>query len=198
MQDREAAAFERALSTHASRKHEKLRKYMQVFPQFFILKESVKGTAQCNHTGSFANAQDDRKLAAPELYRVLAGIELIVKALSVQQFLMLSGFHDLPVTQDQDQIRVHDGGEPVGNDKAGLSPHQLVHGFLDQDLRAGVHVGGGLVQNQQPPVGQQGPCNGEKLLLTAGDADRDHADLGVEALPQAAQKMMLILPLSMS
>ena len=81
---------------------------------------------------------------------------------------MPARLHNLPVPQDKDQVRVHDGGETVGDDKAGFAPHQLVHGLLDQNLRAGVHVGGGLVQNQQPPVGKQGTGDGQKLLLTAG------------------------------
>ena len=68
---------------------------------------------------------------------------------------MGAGLHNLPVIDDKDPVRIHNGGKPVGNDEAGPAAHQLIHRLLDQDLGAGIHVGGRLIQNEQPPVGQQ-------------------------------------------
>ena len=56
--------------------------------------------------------------------------------------------YHLALVQDQDVVRGADGGEAVGDDEAGLSLHQGPHGGLDPLLGAGIHVGGGLIQNQ--------------------------------------------------
>ena len=73
----------------------------------------------------------------------------------------------------------------MGDDKAGLALHQLPHGRLDLDFRAGVHVGGGLIQNQHFGVQQHGPGNGEQLLLPLGDVHAVLVQNGVVTLGQA-------------
>ena len=59
--------------------------------------------------------------------------------------------------------------------------HQAVHRLLQQRLRAGVDVGGRLVQDEQPPVGQHGAGDGQQLLLAAGEVRHVVADDGVIA-----------------
>ena len=54
--------------------------------------------------------------------------------------------------------------------KTGTPPHQLIHGLLDKDLRY-TYIYCGLVQDQQLPVGEQSPGNGEQLLLATRDSD---------------------------
>ena len=66
---------------------------------------------------------------------------------------MGTGLHNLSVIDDQDQIGIHYGGEPVRDDKAGASPHQLIHRLLQQYLGAGIHIGGRLIQNKDFRIG---------------------------------------------
>ena len=54
--------------------------------------------------------------------------------------------------------------------KGGAVLHELVHGRLDLLLGAGVHGGGGLVQDEHGLVGDHGPGDGELLLLPLGEA----------------------------
>ena len=44
------------------------------------------------------------------------------------------------------------------------------HGGLDLLLRPGVHIGGGLVQDQHGAVQKHGPGDGQKLPLALGNA----------------------------
>ena len=56
---------------------------------------------------------------------------------------------DVAVFHDEDEIRVTDGREPVGDDEAGTSLAQVGHGFLDEHLGSSVHRAGGLVEDEQ-------------------------------------------------
>ena len=102
----------------------------------------------------------------------LAVIERGIPALTGQQLLVTAHLLDVAVLHIQDHVRVPDGGQPVGDDKAGAPLHQLRHGLLDQDLRVDVHIAGGLVQDQDLGVGGDGPCDGDELALPLGDVLR--------------------------
>lgn len=78
---------------------------------------------------------------------------------------------DIAVLQHQNQVGVFDGGQPVGDDKAGAVFRQPVHGLLGDELCAGIHRGGGLVQNQHGIALNHGPGDGEQLLLPGGNGN---------------------------
>ncbi len=73
----------------------------------------------------------------------------------------------------------------MGDDEAGSSPHQFPHGFLDLDLGTGVHVGGGLIQDQHGGIGEEGPGDGDQLSLSPGDVDAVIGEDGVIPIRQA-------------
>ena len=60
----------------------------------------------------------------------LTCVEFVVEALLFHEFVVGTLFDYVPVVQDQDVVRVLDGGEAVRDDKAGLSGHQAAHGLL--------------------------------------------------------------------
>ena len=62
---------------------------------------------------------------------------------------------------------------------------QLVKGLLDQALGAGVHAGGGFVQNQDARVCQGGACDGEQLPLSLREAGAAFAQDGLIFFGQA-------------
>lgn len=71
----------------------------------------------------------------------------------------------------------------MGDDKGGAPLHQVLQGLLHLQLALGVQAGGGLVQDEHRPVGQQGPGDGQPLALPA-EPYPALADLGVKALGQ--------------
>ena len=77
---------------------------------------------------------------------------------------------DGAVLHHQDAVGVPYGGKAVGDDKAGAALHQRVHGLLDFQLRARVHAGGGLVENEDGGVGEDGAGDGKQLPLPLGEA----------------------------
>ena len=92
--------------------------------------------------------------------------------------------HDLSVLHHQDQVGAADGGQPVGDDEAGLILHQRPHGLLNEGFCADVHVGGGFVQDQQVGGLQHGSGNGHQLLLPLGNVHAVFGQQGVVALGQ--------------
>ena len=96
-------------------------------------------------------------------------IHLIIKPFPLHKFFMAALFRHLSLIHYNDEIRVADGREPVGDNKTGLSLHKFFHGFLDPGFRAGIHVGSGFVQDEHAGIQNHSPGDGEKLLLALGD-----------------------------
>ncbi len=97
---------------------------------------------------------------------------------------------DGPVVHHQDGVRPADGGEAVGDDEAGAILHQLGHGLLDEHLGAGVDRTGGLVEDEDLRVGQEGPRDGEQLLLPLGDVGGVVVHDGLVAVGQGVDEMV--------
>src|SRR5262245_32857013 len=64
----------------------------------------------------------------------LAVVEVGVEATLRQQFFVPALLDDAAVVHHQDAVGVTDGREPVRDDEAGATTHQLAHSALDQDL----------------------------------------------------------------
>ena len=73
---------------------------------------------------------------------------------------MTALFNDLAILDDDDVVRVADGGETVSDDEAGASFHEPQEGFLDAGFGACVHAGGGFVENENARIGQDRAGNG--------------------------------------
>ena len=76
---------------------------------------------------------------------------------------------DLAVFDDDDFIRIADGGEAVGDDKTGASLHEAQQGFLDSRFGARVHAGGGFVEDEDARVSEDGAGDGEQLALSLAE-----------------------------
>ena len=74
-------------------------------------------------------------------------IQLSIKAILLQQFVVPTLLNDVAVADDQDQIGVANSAQPMGDDEASFALHQLVHSFLDEHFGAGVDRASGLIQN---------------------------------------------------
>ena len=94
-----------------------------------------------------------KKIILPELQ----GVQLFVGAVGVHQLLVGSPFHNTPVYDYGNFIRVADGGETVGYHQGGAAPAQFVQGLLNQHFGGIVQGTGGLVQNQNGGIFQEYP-----------------------------------------
>ena len=83
---------------------------------------------------------------------------------------------------------LQDRGQAVGDDQGGAALHGLVQGALDQALVLGVQGAGGLVQQQDRRVADQGAGDGQALALAAGEGAAALAQRRVEALRQGVEE----------
>lgn len=111
----------------------------------------------------------DNKLAnAPALGLLPNFDEPPVQPTLGHQLLMGAPLNDAAVIHHQDLIGVLDGSQTMGDGENGLPPCQGCERLLDQMLILRVYAGGGLVQDHNGSVLQNGPGDGNTLLLSAG------------------------------
>ena len=90
----------------------------------------------------------------------LADIHVMVEAFLFQQIFVRAALDNLPLIDHQDGIRLPDGAQTMGDHKTGASLHQAQHGFLDVFLGAGIYAAGGLIQDQDAGICQDGASDG--------------------------------------
>ena len=103
---------------------------------------------------------------------------------------MAALLHHPPGVHDHDRVRVANGGQPVGYDEARPAPSQPGHRFLDQDLGPRIDVARGLVQDQDAGVGQEGPGDGDQLLLAGRDVGGVLVEHGFVAVREGADELV--------
>ena len=78
---------------------------------------------------------------------------------------MGAAFGNAAVLQDENQIRVPHGGNPLGDDKLRAGEGQGTELTLNVLLGFAVHGGGGVVHDQNVGTDGQGPGQGDALAL---------------------------------
>ena len=89
---------------------------------------------------------------------------------------MRAFFDDVATIHDRDFVGAGDGGQAVGDDEACPERSRRSGAALEQSLQRGlndalglrVYAGGGLVENHDARVGEQGASEGDQLPLAAG------------------------------
>ena len=94
----------------------------------------------------------------------LGGIELVVATFFRHKFFMASGLHDAAVINVHDPVAAADRGETVGDDEGGSSLKHGVEAGLQGFFRLDVDAGGGLVEDQDGGIGEQGSRKGDELF----------------------------------
>ena len=102
-----------------------------------------------------------RRLIFPHLGPVHPGIP----AVELHQLFVGAFLGDPAIFYQQDEIRIPDGGKPVGDNKGSPPTGDCQHGPADPLLRHRIHGAGGLIQNQNRGLLQYGAGNGEKLAF---------------------------------
>ena len=66
-------------------------------------------------------------------------VKVCIEPILRKQFFMVALLDDISVLHDKNQIRITNRGQPMGNDKACSTLHQVIHCFLDLDLCSGIN-----------------------------------------------------------
>ena len=81
---------------------------------------------------------------------------------------MASLLDDAAVFHGDDDVGVADGGKAMGDDEGGAVGHEPGEGAADGHLVDGIEMAGGLVENEDRGVLEEGSGDGDTLALAAG------------------------------
>ena len=106
------------------------------------------------------------------------------------QFIMRADGGDLAFAQHDDQICPADLRQAMRDDKGRPPAGRVGDGALDLVLGRRVDRGGGIIQDQNVRIGQEGACQGDALALSAGERDAAFADDGCIALVKGLDEII--------
>ena len=95
---------------------------------------------------------------------------------------------DAAVVHHHDAVAHLHRGQAMGDDDGGAVLHQPLERVLHHALALGVERRGGLVEQQQRGLAQQGAGDRDALALAAGEPDAALAQRGGEAFGQAVEE----------
>ena len=78
-------------------------------------------------------------------------------------------FDHAALVEDEDAVRVSQRAQTMGNRQGRPAAGQHTERLLDRFLRLGIHAAGGLIQNQDLGIVEQGPGDRDTLPLAAGE-----------------------------
>src|SRR5690606_37693360 len=105
---------------------------------------------------------------AVELETGLLLVEAAVEPAVAQQLVVRAALDDAALVHDEDLVRALDGGEAVRDDEGGAAAAERAQPVADEGLALGVEAGGGLVEDEDARVGDDGARDGDALALAAG------------------------------
>src|SRR5580658_6906965 len=109
-------------------------------------------------------------------------MEARVGAAADHKFGVRAALADLAILEDEDFVGATDGGEAMGDDKGGAANHQVGEGFLHIHLGFGIEFGGGLIENENRRIFEDGAGYGDALSLPAAEPGAAFTDHGIVAL----------------
>ncbi len=92
--------------------------------------------------------------------------------------------------EDDDAGGAADGGEAMGDEEGGAALHEVRERGLDVGFAFGVEGAGGLVEDEDGGVFEDGAGDGEALAFAAGETHAFFADDGVVALGHAQDEVV--------
>src|SRR4029079_11085453 len=119
----------------------------------------------------------------------IALAELCVAASHGEEFVVFAPLDDAPAIEDEDLVGMADGGEPVGDDEAGAARHEAIEGALDEALGLGIDAGGGLIEDEDGRILQQGAGDGDALLFADAELYTALADDGGKLLGESLDEV---------
>ena len=92
--------------------------------------------------------------------------------------------------QQPDLVRHAHRTQTLGDHNGGAACHQPFQRQLDQPFSLGVDAGGGVVQDEDARVGEQGAGDRNTLFLTTGERDSTFTDPGSVAIRHLHNKVV--------
>ena len=99
----------------------------------------------------------------------LAAVDFLIDRVVLQQFLVGAEAVDLAVVQHEDAVGILHRGNALCNDDLGGAGDLLTERLPDLCVGGGIHGTGGVVEDEDLRLAQQGAGDGQTLFLTAGD-----------------------------
>ena len=118
------------------------------------------------------------------------GDEIPVDARLLDQFVVGTLLDDAALVYHQNLIRTPHRLEPVGDHQHGLLPRQGLHSLLELVLILGVHIGRGLIEDDDRRVLQETPGDGDALLLPAGKRGSSLANYRAVSIRQGRDEVV--------
>ena len=109
-------------------------------------------------------------------------VEALVVAIEGEERIVRAALHDAPFVEHQNFVGMADGRKAVGDGDGGTGGHEAFERFLHQTFALGVERRGGLVENEDVGIFQNGTRNGHPLPLSARKSTAPIAHGGVVAL----------------
>ena len=100
---------------------------------------------------------------------LLGLIDIAVDLALFHQLVMCADGIDFAIVHDDDHIRVHDGDNALGNDDLGRAGERGAQCLADLGICRGIDRAGGVVQNEDLRLFQDGAGDAKTLLLSAGN-----------------------------
>ena len=99
---------------------------------------------------------------------------------------------DPAFAQDNDEISPADLRQAMRDDEGRSSARGVGDGALDLIFGGRVNCGGGIIQDQNARVGQEGACQRNALALSAGERDAAFTDDGIVGLVKFQDEVMCL------
>ena len=76
---------------------------------------------------------------------LLRRLHLVINTSGCHELLVITMFYDISIYHDEDDVRILNSGQAVGDDKASPSHHELAESLLNQDFCPGINGGSRLI-----------------------------------------------------
>jgi len=100
--------------------------------------------------------------------------------------------HYLSFLKHQDKVSILYYGQAVSNNEGSSSFDKPVQSLTDEIFGFGVYVRGGVIQDKDPRVCEQGASYSQPLLLTAGECGTSFSYPGVIAIRETLDKVVKV------
>ena len=97
-----------------------------------------------------------------------------------------------PLVHNNNTVGIPDCGKTVRNDKGRSALGQVIYRLLNVIFGDVVQSRGCFVKDKYLRVTDQGACNGNSLLLTAGEVGTVFSNLGVEPIGELIRKFVYV------
>jgi hypothetical protein len=127
---------------------------------------------------------EQHAVSAPRLHgsaAELLPVEGRVQPVLVEELAVRAVLDDASSVEDEDRVGGQDRGEPVGDGDGRPPCHEPLEGCLKEPFARRVERADGLVEDEDPWVGEQDSRDREALLLAAGEPVAPFPDDGVPA-----------------